>query len=155
MLETAREVVAREALALACAAARMDESLERIVDLLSQASGEIVVTGDGILEFIARKIAATLTAAGTPAVFLPRAEALAAGAPTIQISRGALTILDRSNTPLAGQVDLVLDAHVDREADPDNALPTSSAIVAMALGDALAVALMQRGASAGAGLNPV
>lgn len=170
MLETAREVVAQEALALACAAARIDESFERAVEVLDAAAGKIVLTGIGKSGLVARKISATLSATGMPSVFLHPAEALhgdlgvyEAGDPTILISKSGATdellrlvpllrrfhspligILGHAHSPLGSQVDVVLEAHVDREADPHNMLPTTSAIVALALGDALAVALMKR-----------
>jgi arabinose-5-phosphate isomerase len=118
---------------------------------------------------IGQKIVATLCSTGTPAVFLHAAEAVhgdlgiyTPGDPTIMISKSGSTaelvrlvpilrqfksplisIVGNLVSPLAQQVDLVLDGRVEREADPLNLVPTCSSTVALALGDALAAALMQ------------
>jgi len=167
-LEAAREAVAIEASALAAAARRLDGELIRAVDLILAQSGKVVVTGIGKSGHIARKIVATLCSTGTAAVFLHPAEAVhgdlgiyTPGDPTVLISKhGSSTellalvpllrefrspligILGHTGSPLAAKLDVVLDASVEREADPHNLTPTASAVTALALGHALAIALM-------------
>lgn len=166
--EIARSVLAAEAQALTAAAARLDHNLTKAVELLLNHVGKVVVSGIGKSGHIGQKIAATLASTGTPAVFLHAAEAVhgdlgiyTPGDPSILISKSGSTaellrlvpvlrqfqspliaILGNLNAPLARQADVVLDGRVDREADPLNLAPTCSTTVALALGDALAVALM-------------
>ena len=130
--------------------------------------GKVVVSGIGKSGHIGQKIAATLASTGTPAVFLHAAEAVhgdlgiyTPGDPSILISKSGSTaellrlipvlrqfrspliaIVGNLNSPMAKQADVVLDARVEREADPLNLAPTCSTTVALALGDALAVAFM-------------
>jgi arabinose-5-phosphate isomerase len=166
--EIARKVLAAEAQALAAVAARLDQNLTRAVELLLAHDGKVVVSGIGKSGHIGQKIAATLASTGTPAVFLHAAEAVhgdlgiyTPGDPSILVSKSGSTaellrlipilrqfrspligILGNLNSPLAKQADVVLDAQVEREADPLNLAPTCSTTAALALGDALAVALM-------------
>ncbi len=167
-LAAARAAVEIEAAALGRTAARLDQELIRAVDLIVAHPGKIVVTGIGKSGHIARKIVATLCSTGTPAVFLHPAEAVhgdlgiySPGDPTILLSKNGssrellalvpvlrdlhsplIGILGSQGSPLAAQMDVLLDASVEREADPHNLAPTASAITALALGHALAVALM-------------
>jgi len=157
-----------EAEALQSAAARLNGGLSQAVSLLVANPGKIVVSGMGKSGYIAQKIAATFSSTGSPAIFLHPADAVhgdlgvyTPGDPTILISKSGSTvellrlipilrefrspligILGNSNSALAREVDAVLDASVEREADPLDLAPTASAIVALALGDALAAALM-------------
>jgi arabinose-5-phosphate isomerase len=166
--QIAQAVLQVEAQALAAAAARLDHTLSKAVELLLRHVGKVVVSGIGKSGHIGQKIAATLSSTGTPAVFLHAAEAVhgdlgiyTPGDPSILISKSGSTaellrlipvlrqfrsplivIVGNLNSPMAKQADVVLDARVDREADPLNLAPTCSTIVALALGDALAVALM-------------
>lgn len=168
-LAAAREAIRIEARALAKAADRLDGELVRAVDLIVAHSGKVVVTGIGKSGHIARKIVATLCSTGTSAVFLHPAEAVhgdlgiyTMGDPTIFVSKNGssrellalapllrqfhsplIGILGSGASPLATQVDVLLDASVEREADPNNLAPTASAITALALGHALAIALMR------------
>jgi arabinose-5-phosphate isomerase len=168
-LEIARAVLENEAKALAAVAARLNHSLTEAVELLLRHAGKVVVSGIGKSGHIGQKIAATLASTGTPAVFLHAAEAVhgdlgiyTPGDPSILISKSGSTaellrlipilrqfrspliaIVGNLNAPMAKQADVVLDARVEREADPLNLAPTCSTIAALALGDALAVALMQ------------
>jgi arabinose-5-phosphate isomerase len=167
-LEAARAAVAIEASALAAAACRLDGELIRAVDLILTQAGKVVVTGIGKSGHIARKIVATLCSTGTAAVYLHPAEAVhgdlgiyTPGDPTVLISKHGsspellalvpllrefrsplIGILGHTGSPLAAKLDVVLDASVEREADPHNLTPTASAVTALALGHALAVALM-------------
>jgi arabinose-5-phosphate isomerase len=161
--------MAREADAIRVAADRLCEAdFHRVVDFVLQQKGKVVVSGLGKSGFVAQKIVATLCSTGTPAVFLHPAEALhgdlgvyQGGDVTILISKSGATtellrlvpllrqfrsptigILGNSTSALAQQVDVVLDATVAREADPCDVAPTSSSAVALAIGDALASALM-------------
>jgi len=164
----AREVLEAEAQALAAAAARLDHNLTKAVELLLGHEGKVVVSGIGKSGHIGQKIAATLASTGTPAVFLHAAEAVhgdlgiyTPGDPSLLISKSGSTaellrlipvlrqfrspliaIVGNLNSPIAKQTDVTLDARVAKEADPLNLAPTCSTTVALALGDALAVALM-------------
>src|SRR5579871_763223 len=163
-LAAARAAMQIESASLAQAACRLDGELIRAVDLILDHPGKVVVTGIGKSGHIARKIVATLCSTGTAAVFLHPAEAVhgdlgiyTPGDPTILISRHGTSsellalvpllrefrspligILGKTASPLASAVDVLLDASVEREADPNNLAPTASAATAMALGDALA-----------------
>lgn len=167
-LEAARKAMEIEAEAISRAARLLDGNLSRAVDLILDGSGKLVVTGLGKSGLVARKIAATLSSTGTPAVFLHAAEAAhgdlgiyAPGDLTLMVSKSGATrellhlipflsdlrsprigILGNAQSPLAEEMDVVLDASVEREADAENLTPTASATVALSLGHALAVALM-------------
>src|ERR1017187_8438309 len=167
-LAVARAAIEIEAAALVRTAALLDGELLRAVELILAHPGKVVVTGIGKSGHIARKIVATLCSTGTAAVFLHPAEAVhgdlgiyTAGDPTILVSKNGssrellalapvlrefrsplIGILGSKSSPLAGQMDVLLDASVEREADPHNMAPTASAVTAMALGHALAIALM-------------
>ncbi len=167
--EIAQAVLESEARALAAVAARLDQQWNEAMELLLKHQGKVVVSGIGKSGHIGQKIAATLASTGTPAVFLHAAEAVhgdlgiyTPGDPSILISKSGSTaellrlipilrqfrspliaIVGNLNSPMAKQANVVLDARVEREADPLNLAPTSSTTVALALGDALAVALMQ------------
>jgi arabinose-5-phosphate isomerase len=167
--EIARTVLEDEARALVAVAAGLDRQWNEAVEMLLRHKGKVVVSGIGKSGHIAQKIAATLASTGTPAVFLHAAEAAhgdlgiyTPGDPSILISKSGSTaellrlipilrqfrspliaIVGNLNSPMAKQADVVLDARVEKEADPLNLAPTSSTTVALALGDALAVVLMQ------------
>jgi arabinose-5-phosphate isomerase len=167
--EIARAVLEDEARALAAVAARLDNNWSEVIELLLENKGKVVVSGIGKSGHVGQKIAATLSSTGTPAVFLHAAEAVhgdlgiyTPGDPSILISKSGSTaellrlipilrqfrspliaIVGNLKSPMAKQADMVLDARVDREADPLNLAPTCSTTAALALGDALAVALMQ------------
>jgi arabinose-5-phosphate isomerase len=167
-LAVARAAVEIEAASLSRAAARLDGELIRAVDIVLAHSGKIVVTGIGKSGHVARKLVATLCSTGTSAVFLHPAEAVhgdlgiyTPGDPTVLLSKNGssrellalvpilrefhsplIGILGSSSSPLARQMDVRLDASVEREADPQNMAPTASAVTAMAVGHALAIALM-------------
>jgi arabinose-5-phosphate isomerase len=164
----AQAVLEGEARALTAAATRLNDHLTRAVEVLLKHEGKVVVSGIGKSGHIGQKIAATLASTGTPAVFLHAAEAVhgdlgiyTPGDPSILVSKSGSTaellrlipvlrqfrspliaILGNLDSPMAQQADVVLDARVEREADPLNLAPTCSTTVALALGDALAVALM-------------
>jgi arabinose-5-phosphate isomerase len=173
----ARKVLEAEAHAILAAAARLEPALSAAVEtILAQAGKKIIVTGIGKSGHVARQLAATLQSTGTPAVFLHPSEAAHGdlgvcqpGDPVLLISKSGSTpeliqlarglhafggvfvgILGNVSSPLAREMDVVLDASVQREADPEGFLPSASSAVALAIGHSLAVALMQaRGFTAG------
>jgi arabinose-5-phosphate isomerase len=162
LLRLEAEAVARTAERLAPAA------VERAVSLLAACGGKVVAVGVGKSGHIAQKAAATLTSTGTPAVFLHPSDALhggmglvAAGDVCVFISnsgetaellellpymqhRGApvLAVVGNTSSTLARRADVVLDASVEQEACPLNLAPTTSTTVALAVCDALAMAVM-------------
>lgn len=170
LLATAREVLEIEAEAVATLAERLDESFIKAVDLLSKTKSRVIVTGMGKSGLIGRKIAATLASCGTPAVFIHPAEAghgdlgMILKDDTIlaisysgetreiidllsfikRIGMKLVTITGNPRSRLARYSDVVLDARVEREAGPKNLVPTASSTAALALGDALAIALMKK-----------
>ncbi len=170
VLELARETLTIEAEAIQAVHARLDrdDSVPRAVALMYACSGRVVVSGMGKSGHIARKIAATLASTGTPAMFVHPGEAahgdLGMVTPQdvfIAISYSGesselmdiLPVVKRMGTPLiamtgkpqsrlARLADVHLDVSVDKEACPMNLAPTASTTVTLALGDALAVALL-------------
>ena len=174
-LELARRVLAIEAAAVQALIARIDERFLTALALILERRGRVVVSGIGKSGHIARKIASTLSSTGTPAYFLHPAEAnhgdlgmIESGDVFIAIShsgeseellsiipqvkrRGAklIALTGRADSTLARESDVLLDAGVEQEACPHNLAPTASTTAALALGDALAVALLDaRGFSA-------
>lgn len=169
-LETARRVLRIEARALEEVLARLDQSFERAVDLLLACKGRVVVTGMGKSGLVARKISATLSSTGTPSFFLHPADAvhgdlgmLARGDALLALSYGGetdeivallealrrmeipiVTLTGKIKSTLAEASEVALDVSVTEEACSLNLAPTASTTVAMAVGDALAVALLER-----------
>ena len=163
-----RRVVRLEADALAEVERRLDASFARAVRLIAESPGRVIVAGVGKSGLIGRKIAATLTSTGTPATFLHPVESvhgdLGIVGPTdvaILLSKSGETaeilpllaqlerfgvrtiaITSVAESTLARNADVVLDAWVREEACPHDLAPTTSTTVALALGDALAVALL-------------
>ena len=169
-LRRARRVLAIEAAAVKALAGRLDDGFERAIAILAQCTGKVVVTGMGKSGHICRKIAATMTSTGTPAIFLHAAEAahgdagvfvkgdavvaLSGSGETEEILR-LLPLVKRLDLPLvaltggvqstlARAADVVLDVSVTEEACPMGLAPTASTTAALALGDALAVVLFER-----------
>jgi arabinose-5-phosphate isomerase len=162
--------MAHEAAAIGCAAERLQSpQLERALTLLAGCEGKVIVTGIGKSAFIARKIAATMTSTGTRAVFLHPSDALHGDIGILHSSdvvmilsnsgetdeilgmlpylknRGVplIAIIGNVNSTVARNADAVLDASVDKETCPFNLAPTASTTVALAIGDALALTVMQ------------
>jgi arabinose-5-phosphate isomerase len=168
VIRVGREVMENEGRAVLAAAQRLDQQFPKAVEFILAHRGKILITGLGKSGRIGEKVVATLSSTGTPAVFLHPVEAAhgdlgiySAGDPTILISKSGATeellrlvpilrerkspligILGNVNSPLSKCMDVVLDASVQSEADPHNLTPSSSTSVALALGDALAIALM-------------
>ena len=175
LLDLARRVLEIEADAVRGLIARIDQKFLDAVELIEQRKGRVVVSGMGKSGHIARKIASTLASTGTPAYFVHPAEAshgdlgmVGRGDVFIAISySGAsdellqivplikrcgaklISITGKASSALAKDADVHLDAAVAQEACPHNLAPTASTTAALALGDALAVALLdKRGFSA-------
>jgi arabinose-5-phosphate isomerase len=166
----ARRVLRLEAAALDALEQRIGPDFVAAVELILRATGRVVVGGIGKSGIIGRKIAATLTSTGTPAIFLHPVEALhgdlgIVGREDVAILlsksgesdelRGLLEYFGRSGVAVIGitgrpastlgrLADVVLDASVQEEACPLDLAPTCSTTAALALGDALAVSLLQR-----------
>jgi arabinose-5-phosphate isomerase len=169
LMAVARAAMEIEAQSILAASTRLEQNLLHAVALITDHRGKVIVTGIGKSGHIARKLAATLRSTGTPAVFLHPAEAAHGdlgvcqpGDPVLMISKSGsagellelipalrelrvslIGILGNTQSPLAREMDVVFDASVQREADPGGFTPTSSTAVALAIGDALAVALME------------
>lgn len=169
-LETARRVLKIEAQAIQDVLARLNSSFETAVDVLFACKGRVVVTGMGKSGLIGRKISATLSSTGTPSFFLHPAEALhgdlgmlARGDAMLAVSYGGetqeiiqllealkrlemplVTLTGCAQSTLAQASDVVLDVSVKEEACSLNLAPTASTTVAMAVGDALAISLLER-----------
>src|ERR1700752_2428419 len=169
-LETARRVLQIEAQAIQDVLTRLDASFEKAVDLLFACKGRVVLTGMGKSGLVARKISATFSSTGTPSFFLHPAEALhgdlgmlARGDVMLAVSYGGeteeiiellealkrlemplVTLTGKMDSTLAEATDVILDVSVREEACSLNLAPTASTTVAMAVGDALAVALLER-----------
>jgi arabinose-5-phosphate isomerase len=165
-----RAVLEQEASAVAALARRLDQRFADAIELLATHKGRVVVSGVGKSGAIARKIAATLTSTGTPATFLHPVDSVhgdlgIVGREDVAIvlsksgETGELLVLvdqlKRLGVPviamtgvftstLAKAADVVLDAAVDAEACPFDLAPTTSTTVALALGDALAIALLEK-----------
>jgi arabinose-5-phosphate isomerase len=169
-LETARRVLRIEAQAIQDVLARLNASFEKAVDVLFACKGRVVVSGMGKSGLIGRKISATLSSTGTPSFFLHPAEALhgdlgmlARGDAMLAVSYGGetqeiiqllealkrlemplVTLTGCAKSTLAQASDVVLDVSVKEEACSLNLAPTASTTVAMAVGDALAISLLER-----------
>jgi arabinose-5-phosphate isomerase len=169
ILQRAKEVLNIETRAIVSLADRLDDNFVRAVELLHACRGKVVVTGLGKSGLICRKIAATLSSTGTPSFFIHAGDAnhgdmgmIVAGDVVLAVSNSGeteemlrlLPILKRlgvtlialtgnHDSTLSRAADLVLDGGVPEEACPLGLSPTASTTAAMALGDALAVVLLQ------------
>lgn len=168
LVERGRAVIRMERDALAALASRIDTRFAEAVELLAAAEGQLLVSGVGKSGLIGQKIAATFRSTGTPASFLHPTEAMHGDLGLVGPADAAVLLsksgeteeltplveqLKRFGVPmlvitgtvdsfLARQANVVLDASVEDEACPTTDAPTTSTTVALALGDALAVALL-------------
>jgi arabinose-5-phosphate isomerase len=169
-LDLARRVLDIEAAALRDLGARLDVRFDHAVNLLANCKGRVIVAGMGKSGIIARKIAATFSSTGTPALFLHPAEAVhgdlgaVVGGDVVvalsysgeteevvrllePIKRLGLRLISMTGAPastLAASSDVDLDVRIAEEACPLGLAPTTSTTVMLALGDALALALLDR-----------
>jgi arabinose-5-phosphate isomerase len=169
-LATAKRVLQIEADAIVGLIGRLDERFEKAVELLFACKGRVVVTGLGKSGLIGRKIAATFSSTGTPSLFLHAADALHGdlGMLTshdvlLAISQSGeteelvellesvkrlgihlITLTAQARSTIASASDVVLDIAVKEEACSLNLAPTASTAAALAMGDALAISLLER-----------
>lgn len=165
----AKKVLQDEAEAILSLKNHIDEQFEACVGAILVCEGRLVITGIGKSAIIAQKIVATLNSTGTPAIFMHAADAIHGDLGMIQKDDMILCISKSGDTPeikilvpllkrygnrliamvsnihsyLAKNADFVLNAHVEREACPLNLAPTTSTTAALALGDALAMCLLE------------
>ncbi|TXK51594.1 KpsF/GutQ family sugar-phosphate isomerase [Pontibacter qinzhouensis] len=166
---SAKKVLKAEADAIAKLGDFIDEGFVKCAQAILQIKGRVVVTGIGKSAHIATKIVATLNSTGTPALFMHAADAIHGDLGMIQSEDFVICISKSGNTPeikvlvpllkrkgsqlaalvsdtgsyLALNANFILKAHVEREACPFNLAPTTSTTAALALGDALAVCLLE------------
>lgn len=170
LLDIARNTLRLESDALKALIPLVDEDFEKVVELIANCQGRVVVTGIGKSAIIAQKIAATLNSTGTPALFMHAGDAIHGDLGMIQQEDVILCLSKSGESPeirvlvpllknfhnplvaiagntasyLAQQADFLLNATVSQEACPNNLAPTASTTAQLALGDALAVCLMKR-----------
>lgn len=168
-LETARNTIILEANSLLTVAEKIDTQLFQIVEQIIQSKGRVIVTGIGKSAIIGQKIVATLNSTGTPSIFMHAADAIHGDLGIIQVHDTIICISKSGNTPeikllvpllkrgnncliaicgnresyLGIQSDYYLDTYVEKEACPNNLAPTTSTIAQLAIGDALAVCLLE------------
>lgn len=168
--DTAVRVLRDEAAAILALVDQLDSGFEKAVQLIENSKGRVVLTGMGKSGHIARKIAATMASTGTPAFFLHPAEGIHGDLGMVtaddvvvaysnsgetaevlnilpslkRIGAKLIAVVGRTESTLARNADAVLNAGVAKEADSLGLAPTSSTTAALALGDALAVTLMER-----------
>ena len=169
LVREARKGFELQARAVAQLADRVDADYERALDILLECRGRIVVCGIGKSGLVGRKLAATFASTGSPSLFLHPAEALHGDLGMLTEHDVALLVCYSGETPevtrllpcleamgmpsialvgamestLARAADVALDVSVEREVCPYNLAPTTSALAALAMGDALAVSLMR------------
>lgn len=169
LTQIAQKVLLQEAAALQEISRLLDGSFEACVEAIFHLQGRVVVTGIGKSAIVANKIVATLNSTGTPALFMHAADAIHGDLGMVQKDDLVICLSKSGNTPeikvlvpllkrtgallaamvcntnsyLAQQADFVLNATIEQEACPNNLAPTTSTTVQMALGDALAVCLVE------------
>ncbi|MFT3928180.1 MAG: KpsF/GutQ family sugar-phosphate isomerase [Myxococcales bacterium] len=167
--EEARETFLQQAEAIAAMAQRVDRSFGRAVSLLYATPGHVITMGMGKSGHVARKIAATLASTGTPSFFVHPAEAFhgdlgmvtdrdtvlvfSYSGETEEVLRllphlkragvSVVALVGCTESTLARAAHVALDVSVEREVCPNNLAPTNSTLAALAMGDALSVALMR------------
>ena len=144
IIQRAAECLHTEAAAITALQERLDEHFLQAVEMIRACKGKVVVTGVGKSGHIGSKIAATLASTGTPAFFLNPLDAYHGFLPLIQ-AKGIQIIGMSSNEEslLAKYAAVHLNISVSREADPLNLIPTASTTATLAMGDALACALVE------------
>jgi len=165
----AKKVLQDEAEAILSLKSYINEEFEACVEAILYSKGRLIITGIGKSAIIGQKIVATMNSTGTPAIFMHAADAIHGDLGMIRAEDMVLCISKSGDTPeikvlvpllkryrnqiiamvsnldsyLAKNADFVLNAHVEREACPLNLAPTTSTTVALALGDALAMCLLE------------
>lgn len=170
IINTGKQVLQLEAKAVVSLASRLDENFAKAVELLSRTKSRVIVTGMGKSGLVGRKIASTLSSCGTPALYIHPAEAghgdlgmiikddvlmaISYSGETREICHlldfvkrigiKLIGITGNKNSKLGKYSDIVLETKVEREAGPAGVVPTASSTAALAMGDALAIALMKK-----------
>jgi len=170
ILETAKKTIQIEADSIQQLISFLDAQFVMAVQTILESKGRVVITGIGKSAIIGNKIVATLNSTGTPAIFMHAADAIHGDLGTIQKDDVVVFISKSGNTPevkvlvplikkstnkiiaitgntdsyIAQQADIVLNAYVEKEACPNNLAPTSSTTAQLVLGDALAVCLLEQ-----------
>jgi arabinose-5-phosphate isomerase len=170
IINIGKQVLELEANAVKALIPRLDDNFARAVELLSRTKSRVIITGMGKSGLVGRKIASTLASCGTPALFIHPAEA-GHGDLGMIVKNDILVIISYSGetreigpllefvkrvgikligitgdkkSKLARYSDVVLETKVAREAGPAGVIPTASSTAALAMGDALAIALMKK-----------
>lgn len=169
MQESAKRILNYEAEAIRLASENIDDNFTKTIEMILNNNGRLVVCGMGKSGLVGRKISATLSSTGTPSFFLHPSEALHGDLGMVRendvvlllsnsgeteeiirivpflrrIGTNIVAMVGEPESSLAKMSDLVINAHVEREACPLNLAPTSSTTVALALGDAIAGALIE------------
>ena len=170
IIQTGKEVLQIEAKAVEALSSKLDENFAKAVDLIYRTKSRVIVTGIGKSGLVGRKIAATLASCGTPAMFVHPAEAghgdlgmILREDVILAVSysgetREIIDLLDfikrigvkligitgDKNSKIARYSDIVIESKVEKEAEPSGLVPTASSTAALALGDALAIAVMKK-----------
>lgn len=170
ILESVRRTLKAESAAILKLSQLLNNDFENIVSALLGLKGRIIVTGIGKSAIIAQKIVATFNSTGTPAIFMHAADAIHGDLGIIQEDDAVLCISKSGNTPeikvlvpllkrggnlliamvgqtgsfLAREADHLIDTTVDQEACPHNLAPTTSTTAQLAMGDALAICLLEQ-----------
>lgn len=166
--EIAKNVFAVQAEAVAALAGRLDENFDRAVEAILQCRGRVIVAGMGKSGLVGKKLVATFNSTGTSSFFLHPAEAMHGDLGLIRqddilmlisksgvlgesalllaaarrLAMQVIALCGTRDSELAQRADIVLDCSVEREACPNNLVPTSSSTAALVMGDALAVSLL-------------
>jgi len=170
IIQTGKKVLDIESKAVKALASSLDENFVKAVELLSKTKSRVIVIGMGKSGLVGRKIAATLSSCGTPAMFIHPAEAGHGDLGMIvkediliaisysgetreivdlleyfkRIGIKLISITGNKNSKLAKYSDIILEAKVEKEAEPNGLVPTASSTAALAMGDAVAIALMKK-----------
>jgi arabinose-5-phosphate isomerase len=169
-IQKGKEIIRIEAEAIAALESHINGNFASSVDLILNAKGRVVLTGMGKSGIIARKIAATMNSTGTPSAFMHPSDAVHGDLGMVthddvvicisksgdtaelrqllprfhQLGVKVIAMVGNLNSPLSKQSDFVLDTSVKEEACPYDLAPTSSTTAALAMGDALAITLLQK-----------
>ncbi|MBI2429194.1 MAG: KpsF/GutQ family sugar-phosphate isomerase [Ignavibacteriales bacterium] len=169
-IQKAKEVIRMEADAVSALENKINASFQNAVDVIFKCKGRVIITGMGKSGIIARKIVATMNSTGTPAIFLHPSDAVHGDLGMVRdddvvicISKSGdtqeirellpmfkrigvpiISMVGRLNSNLGLQSDIVLDISVKEEACPHNLAPTTSTTATLAMGDALAVTLLEK-----------
>ena len=167
ILQTAKETILLESIAIANLANLLDEHFEKAVNFILNSNGRVIVTGIGKSANIATKIVATFNSTGTPAIFMHAADAIHGDLGNVQENDVVICLSKSGNTPeikvlvpliknygnkiiaITGNIDsflgknsdFPLNTYVEKEACPNNLAPTTSTTAQLVMGDALAVCL--------------